>query len=100
MRHTQSFNCASGDEPVYRCVQSDNDVGPILLGEQQKKLDAERRKFGNGMSTSFEVLSFQRDLADAELAEIRAALDYVKALTGLERAKGTLLESRGLALDQ
>ncbi len=65
---------------------------------QRKKLDAEQRKFANGMSTSFEVLSFQRDLANAELAEIRAALDYVKALTALERAKGTLLEARGLTL--
>jgi len=66
---------------------------------QQEKLDAEQKKFENGMSTSFEVLTFQNDLADAELALIRAALDYVKAQTALERVKGTLLESRGLSLD-
>jgi outer membrane protein TolC len=65
---------------------------------QQKKLDAEQKKFDNGMSTSFEVLTFQNDLADAELSEIRARLDYIKALAGIERAKGTLLESRGLSL--
>ncbi len=65
---------------------------------QQKKLDAEQKKFENGMSTSFEVLTFQNDLADAELAEIRARLDYIKALAALERSKGTLLESRGLEL--
>jgi outer membrane protein len=66
---------------------------------QQKKLDAEQKKFANGMSTSFEVLTFQNDLADAELSEIRARLDYIKALAAIERAKGTLLEARGLELD-
>ncbi len=65
---------------------------------QEKKLDAEQKKFENGMSTSFEVLTFQRDLANAELARVRALLDYVKSLTALEKAKGTLLEARGLSL--
>jgi len=65
---------------------------------QTEKLDAEQKKFDNGMSTSFEVLTFQNDLADAELSEIRARLDYVKSLTALERYKGTLLEARGLKL--
>jgi outer membrane protein TolC len=67
---------------------------------QQKKLDAEQKKFDNGMSTSFEVLTFQNDLADAELKEIEARLDFVKAKTELERAKGTLLSSRGLTLGE
>jgi outer membrane protein TolC len=65
---------------------------------QRKKLEAEQKKFDNGMSTSFEVLTFQNDLADAELSEIRAKLDYIKALAALERSKGTLLEDRGLKL--
>ena len=65
---------------------------------QTEKLEAEQKKFENGMSTSFEVLTFQNDLADAELALIRAALDYTRALTGLERSKGTLLQARGLSL--
>lgn len=68
------------------------------VGLQQKKLEAEQKKFDNGMSTSFEVLTFQNDLANAELAEIRAVIDYRKALVAYERAKGTLLESRGMSL--
>ena len=66
---------------------------------QRKKLDAEEKKFDNGMSTSFEVLTFQNDLASAELAAIRAGLDHAKSLTAFERAKGTLLEARGLTLE-
>jgi outer membrane protein TolC len=67
---------------------------------QKQKLEAEQKKFDNGMSTSFEVLTFQNDLADAELAEIRARLDYLKSLTALELSRGTLLEERGLSLGE
>ncbi len=65
---------------------------------QQKKLDAEQKKFDNGMSTSFEVFTFQTDLRNAQLSLIQALLDYNKSLSDLERAKGTLLESKGLKL--
>jgi outer membrane protein TolC len=65
---------------------------------QRKNVEAEQKKYENGMSTSFEVLRIQTDLSDAQVAEIRAVLDYTKALADLERAKGTLLEARGLAL--
>jgi outer membrane protein TolC len=65
---------------------------------QNKKLEAEQKKFDNGMSTSFEVFTFQTDLRNAQLSLIRAMLDYNKSLADLERAKGTLLESKGLKL--
>ena len=65
---------------------------------RQKKLEAEQKKFDNGMSTSFEVFTFQTDLRNAQLSLIQAMLDYNKALADLERAKGTLLESKGLKL--
>jgi outer membrane protein TolC len=65
---------------------------------QTKKLEAEQKKFDNGMSTSFEVFTFQTDLRNAQLSLIQAMLDYNKALIDLERAKGTLLESKGLKL--
>lgn len=65
---------------------------------QRRKLDAEQKKYENGMSTSFEVLTFQSDLATAELGEVRARLDYIRSLASLERVKGTLLASRGLSL--
>jgi outer membrane protein TolC len=66
---------------------------------QRKTLDAEQKKFDNGMSTSFEVLRIQTDLSNARVAEIRAILDYNKSLADLERAQGTLLEARGLKLE-
>ena len=52
------------------------------------------------MSTSFEVLTFQQDLNDAELSRIRAGLTYVKARVAFERSKGTLLEARQLRIEE
>lgn len=66
---------------------------------QERKLDAERKKFENGMSTSFEVLTFQNDLASAQLRLINAAIDYQVARVALERVTGTLLEARGMSFD-
>jgi len=66
---------------------------------QERKLDAEKKKFENGMSTSFEVLTFQNDLADAQLRLIQAAIDYQRARVELERSTGTLLEARGMRFD-
>lgn len=65
---------------------------------QRKTLEAEQKKFDNGMSTSFEVLRIQTDLSNAQFSEINAILVYTKALADLERAKGTLLEARGLQI--
>jgi outer membrane protein TolC len=65
---------------------------------QRKTLEAEQKKFDNGMSTSFEVLRIQTDLSDAQVREIQARLDHAKAVADLERAKGTLLEARGLTI--
>ena len=59
---------------------------------QHEKLDAEQKKFENGMSTSFQVLQFQDDLSNAEARENLAKADYNKSLAELERVKGTLLE--------
>ncbi len=65
---------------------------------QREKLDAEQKKFNNGMSTSFQVLSFQNDLASAESRENQAIVDYNKSLVELERVKGTLLESKKITI--
>lgn len=53
----------------------------------QRRLDAETSKFEVGMSTNFFVVQAQRDLADAQNAELRALLDYRKALVDFQRAQ-------------
>ena len=54
---------------------------------QERRLDAEEKKFAAGMSTNFLVTQAQRDLADARVAEIRAILDYRKSLIEFDRVQ-------------
>jgi outer membrane protein TolC len=50
----------------------------------ERKLDAEERKFGVGLSDTFRVFQSQRDLASARNAELRAIIEYNKALIDFE----------------
>ncbi len=57
----------------------------------EERLEAEQKKFTVGMSTSFLVFQAQRDLADARNSELRAVLDYLKALVDFEAVQETSL---------
>jgi outer membrane protein TolC len=65
---------------------------------REKDLEAEQKKFENGMSTNFLVLSKLNDLNTAKGNELQAKIFYVKAVTALEKALGHLLEARGLSV--
>jgi outer membrane protein TolC len=51
---------------------------------QERRLEAEQRKFAAGTSTSFLVFQAQRDLAQARNNELRAVLDYSRSIVDLE----------------
>jgi len=53
----------------------------------ERRLDAEQSKFEVGLSTNFFVVQAQRDLADAQNAELRALTDLQRALVTFERAQ-------------
>ena len=55
----------------------------------QQQLDAENSKFAVGMSTNFQVVQAQRDLATAQNNELQAVLAYRKALVEFERVQQT-----------
>jgi outer membrane protein TolC len=54
---------------------------------QEQRLDAEQKKFAAGMSTNFAVTQAQRDLALANVAQLRAMADYRKSQVEFERAQ-------------
>ncbi len=64
----------------------------------EEKLSAEEKKFAVGMSTSFNVLEYQRDLIAARTREVSAIVDYNKSLLNLEKVKGTILEKNNIEL--
>jgi len=55
----------------------------------QQRLDAEQSRFEVGLSTNFLVVQAQRDLATAQNTELRALLDYRRALVDYERVQET-----------
>lgn len=64
----------------------------------QQRLEAEQKKFEVGMSTAFFIVQAQRDLAQAAANELRALIDYKKALAAFERAKGTIIEDSNVTV--
>jgi outer membrane protein TolC len=64
----------------------------------QKKLEAEQSKFEVGMSTNYFVVQAQRDLRDAQISELRAVLNYRKALVEYERLQQTTLQTLGITV--
>ena len=67
-------------------------------GLAEEQLQAEESKFEVGLSTNFFVLQSQRDLATAQDAELRAILDYQRALIEFERTQRASLGAAGIAL--
>jgi outer membrane protein len=53
----------------------------------KQKLDAAMSKAEVGMATNYEVVQAQRDFADAQNTELRATLNYRKALVNFEAAQ-------------
>jgi outer membrane protein TolC len=53
----------------------------------QTRLDAEQSRFEVGLSTNFFVVQAQRDLATAQNTELRALLDYRRALVDYQRVQ-------------
>ena len=74
------------------------ELGKISSKLARKNLEAEQKRYENGLSTSFQVLQIQEDLSIALSNEVNAIITYRKAVVALDRAKGELLEKTGVRL--
>ncbi|QPJ65901.1 MAG: TolC family protein [Candidatus Nitrohelix vancouverensis] len=66
----------------------------------EEKLDAEEQKFAVGLSTSFNVLEFQEDLAEEQSNEIKSLTDLNKSRINLRKAMATTLDEYGIKLSE
>ena len=64
----------------------------------ERNLEAEQTKFDNGLSTNFQVAEIQDAAATAQFSEIRARVNYRKALAIYYGSTGTLLESKSVEI--
>ncbi len=65
----------------------------------EERLDAEQEKLQAGTTTTFVVLELQKDLAEAEIRELRARIGYNQAVAEQDRAAGLTLQRYGLTVD-
>jgi outer membrane protein len=75
------------------------DAARISREFQEKNLEAERKRYENGMSTSFQITEIQEDVTQARSNEVTATIAYRTALAEYYRAVGRLLEQQGVAID-
>lgn len=68
-------------------------VTQAQIASAQATLDAELKRLEVGISTSFQVLQFQENVATAQDQHIRAVVGYNRAAIRLERARGTMLKT-------
>ena len=63
-------------------------------------LNAEKARFEVGRTTNFEVLRRQDELAQAQLRQARARVDYLKARSLVDSLTGDLLPAYGVKLQK
>ena len=66
----------------------------------ERNLDAEQKKFANGMSTNYQVLQIQEDLAAAQAAELQSRMAYRRSMVAYHVSVGTLLADTGVKLEE
>ena len=66
----------------------------------EKNLDAERKRYENGMATNFEVLQIQQQLSDARAREIQSLVAYSKNVVAFHRAVGDLLDVLNIRVEE
>ncbi len=67
---------------------------------QLKNLEAEQKRYENGMSTSFRITQIQEDLTQARSREVTTIAGYRRALVEYFRSIGMLLEESNVVLEQ
>jgi outer membrane protein len=81
-------NAAKTAQSAAQAVDAARAAGTLA----QQALDAEQQKFRVGLSTNFNVIQAQRDLANARNAELQSVLAYRKALVEVDRLSHASLQ--------
>lgn len=69
------------------------ELARLALRLSRQKLEIEQEKLKTGRSSNFQVVTFQNDLVSAQTAESNAVTEYRNALTALDSAIGTTLDT-------
>lgn len=67
---------------------------------QEANLASEQERLRLGLTTTYDVLRFERDLADARRSVLQARIEHEKALLALDVATGRLLQTRNIVIER
>ncbi len=76
------------------------DAARISVKFQERNLDAEKKRYENGMATSFRINQVQDDLTQARSREVSAVVNYRTSLATYYGAIGKLLEQQNVEIAQ
>lgn len=76
-----------------RTAQESIEASEAQVRAAEETLSAERKRLDVGSSTTFNVLDFQEDLAQAQVNQVQSQVNFQKGLIELERSRGTLLDT-------
>ncbi len=65
----------------------------------RQTLDAEQKKAAEGLSTPYNIILDQRNLLEAQLAEVQARASYANALVEMELSTGVLLDKSRISAE-
>ena len=79
-----------------------NLIGATRIARQlaEEQLDAEQKKFNEGLSTNFQVLDYQDKLTQARTQEALAITAYNQALANLDKALGLTLQRHNIVIQE
>ncbi|HQQ79394.1 MAG TPA: TolC family protein [Thermoanaerobaculia bacterium] len=92
--HVEVRAAARNIDTAYRSVQAASKARELA----ERNLDAEKKKYENGMTTSFQVAQIQNDLTTARTIELQAVAGYLKSLVSWHKAIGDLLPQKNVVL--
>jgi outer membrane protein len=70
------------------------------VASRAEELRIAQGRFEVGKVTNLDLLQVQRDVIAAQVEDVTARAEYLQALTRLYAAEGTLLERRGISVEQ
>jgi outer membrane protein TolC len=93
---TQVKKAVRAVETSYKQIEATK----VALQLAEKQLEAEQKKFTEGLSTNFQVLDYQEKLATARSDSTKALASYRKALVALDQAVGTTLQQHDIVVNE
>lgn len=88
---------------AWRALETNRDKVRISLVTEdfaRQQFEAEQKRLALGLSTNYQLLQMEEDLRTAQISTLKAKIEYWKARARFDKAKGSLLETEGIRIEE